>query len=94
MIRDDQLAGFLLACAYPDRIARRRHSGGFQLANGRSAAFVDTHTLGQQQWLAVAEVGGRRRAATRPSARPPRSTKPCSKPRSPTVRDVGGRLGP
>ncbi len=51
-------SGFLLACAYPDRIARRRHSGGFQLANGRSASFPTTSRLAKHRWLAVAEVGG------------------------------------
>ena len=58
LIRPSQRAGFLLACAYPDRIARRRHSGGFQLANGRSAGFPGNPLLGQQPWLVVAEVGG------------------------------------
>lgn len=51
-----QVNGYLLACAYPERIARRRHSGGYQLANGRSAAFPDKYALGNQPWLAVAEV--------------------------------------
>ena len=51
-----QIHGYLLACAYPDRIARRRHSGGYQLANGRSAEFVGKHALGNQIWLAIAEV--------------------------------------
>jgi ATP-dependent helicase HrpB len=54
----DQLAGFLLACAYPDRIARRRHAGGFQLANGRGASFAVSHYLAQSQWLALGEVSG------------------------------------
>ncbi len=58
LIQPSQRAGFLLACAYPDRIARRRHSGGFQLANGRSAGFPGNPLLGQQPWLVVAEVGG------------------------------------
>lgn len=52
----DQVPGYLLACAYPDRIARRRHSGGYQLANGRSANLVGEHHLGNKRWLAVAEV--------------------------------------
>ena len=56
LVRREQAAGFLLALAYPDRIARRRHSGGYQLANGRSAAFADEQQLAQQRWLAVAEV--------------------------------------
>ncbi len=58
LIRDDQAPGFLVACAYPDRIARRRHSGGYQLANGRGASLAGAHYLGKQRWLAVAEVGG------------------------------------
>ncbi len=53
-----QRTGFLLACAYPDRIARRRHSGAYQLANGRSAEFDGAHSLGKEKWLAIAEVGG------------------------------------
>ncbi len=56
----EEAVGFLLACAYPDRIARRRHSGGYQLANGRSANFASSHRLSKHRWLAVAEVGGAR----------------------------------
>ena len=58
LINPQQLSGYLLACAYPDRIARRRHSGGYQLANGRSVNLVGHHHLGKSRWLAVAEVGG------------------------------------
>ncbi len=50
---------YLLACAYPDRIARRRHAGGYQLANGRSASLAQPHAIGKSQWLAVAETGGK-----------------------------------
>lgn len=57
-LREDQVAGYLLACAYPDRIARRRHGGGYQLANGRSARLADESPLNNARWLAVAEVGG------------------------------------
>ena len=53
---DEQIAGYLLACAYPDRIARRRHSGGYQLANGRSAELAGEHHLAKYRWLAIAEV--------------------------------------
>jgi len=52
----EQLPGYLLACAYPDRIARRRHSGGYQLANGRSANLIGQQHLAKNTWLAVAEV--------------------------------------
>ena len=58
LLEPDQLPGLLLACAYPDRIARRRHSGGYQLANGRSASLDCQHRLGKHRWLAVAEVSG------------------------------------
>ena len=53
-----QLTGYLLACAYPERIARRRHNGGYQLANGRSAKFAEPNRLEKSRWLAVAETGG------------------------------------
>ena len=56
LIKPDQIVGYLLACAYPDRIARVRHSGGYQLANGRSASFSGQHHLGKSRWLAVSEV--------------------------------------
>ena len=57
-IDSEQVPGYLLACAYPDRIARRRHSGGYQLANGRSANLAGDNHLGNSRWLAVAEVSG------------------------------------
>lgn len=53
-----QATGYLLACAYPDRIARKRHSGAYQLANGRSVTFADKTRMDKHHWLAVAEVGG------------------------------------
>ncbi len=58
LIRVEQVPGLLVACAYPDRIARRRHSGGYQLANGRGASLAGAHYLGKSRWLAVAAVGG------------------------------------
>ncbi len=58
LLQPAQVAPWLLACAYPDRIARRRHSGGYQLANGRSARLAGTVALGKHRWLAVAEVSG------------------------------------
>lgn len=54
----EHIPGFLIACAYPDRIARARHSGGYQLANGRSCQFENPNALSQAKWLAIAEVGG------------------------------------
>ncbi len=56
LVKADQLVGYLLACAYPDRIARVRHSGGYQLANGRSASFFGQPNLAKSHWLAVSEV--------------------------------------
>ncbi|HYB10332.1 MAG TPA: ATP-dependent helicase HrpB [Alphaproteobacteria bacterium] len=51
-------AGVLVALAYPDRIAGRRPQGGFRLANGRGAALAEEDPLGNEPWLAVAEVSG------------------------------------
>lgn len=51
-------AGMLVACAYPDRIARRRDRGDYQLANGRLLQLRDDDPLRQSEWLAVAHVGG------------------------------------
>ncbi|MEM7564408.1 MAG: ATP-dependent helicase HrpB [Pseudomonadota bacterium] len=58
LIPVEQVPGLLLAYAYPDRIARKRHSGGFQLANGRSANLAHQHHLDKSRWLAVAEISG------------------------------------
>ncbi|MFT7220731.1 MAG: ATP-dependent helicase HrpB, partial [Candidatus Azotimanducaceae bacterium] len=58
----DQVVGYLIACAYPDRIARGRHSGGYQLANGRGVNIVGQSRLEKSRWLAVAEVGGMARS--------------------------------
>ena len=58
-VTSEQTVSFLLACAFPDRIARKRHSGGYQLANGRSATLPGgRHLPNNSQWLAVAEVNG------------------------------------
>ena len=56
LLSADQLPCYLLACCYPDRIARQRHSGGYQLANGRSAKLMGHHHLANSDWLAIAEV--------------------------------------
>ncbi len=61
-IDENIIPGYLLACAYPDRIARRRHSGGYQLTNGRSANLANKAQPGKHPWLAVAEVGGMARS--------------------------------
>ncbi|QDF68174.1 ATP-dependent helicase HrpB [Shewanella sp. SNU WT4] len=46
--------GLLLALAFPDRIAKRRSSDGFLLANGTGVT-VDCAALSQQAWLVVAD---------------------------------------
>lgn len=49
---------YLIACAYPDRIAKRKDDNHqlYQLSNGRMA-FIDNHDpLCGNQWLAVAEL--------------------------------------
>lgn len=52
--------GFLVACAYPDRVAHRRASvsNQYQLANGQVATLHPDDALNTHDWLAVAEVGG------------------------------------
>ncbi len=59
--------GFLLACAYPDRIAQARERRGsvtsqdadFALSNGRMAVLRLPDRLDREPWLALAQVGGR-----------------------------------
>lgn len=60
-VPQEDMLGVLLASAYPDRVAKRRHDNDrttYQLSNGRSAALPPTDALAGQQWLAVAEIGG------------------------------------
>ncbi len=57
-LSESEMLAYLIASAYPDRIARQRHAGGYLLANGRSANFDQPHSIGKAKWLAVAEVGG------------------------------------
>ena len=55
------VAGVLLASAYPDRIARLRPGGDgtrYLLSNGRSAVLPAEDFLVGAAWLAVAEIGG------------------------------------
>ncbi|MCB1647814.1 MAG: ATP-dependent helicase HrpB, partial [Pseudomonadales bacterium] len=61
-ISREQICGYLLACAYPDRIARQRQSGGFQLANGRGAAFQSKHQFRKHRWIAAGEITGTTRS--------------------------------
>jgi len=57
---EEAITGFLLACAYPDRIARRRrpNSEEYQLANGRSVHLKAGDSLQKYEWLVCAHLGG------------------------------------
>ena len=56
----DHDAGALLACAYPDRVGRRRSSGDlrFQLSGGRGARFIDLEPLAAEEYIVAAELDG------------------------------------
>ncbi len=58
-------AGLLLACAYPDRIGRRRGTSGgsFTLANGRGAAFAAPQSLARREFLVAVDLDDRERDA-------------------------------
>ncbi len=58
--------GYLLACAYPDRIARRRRSGTteYQMSNGRAVRLREQDPLQQREWLVIASLGGRQGQTT------------------------------
>jgi ATP-dependent helicase HrpB len=58
-------AGVLLACAYPDRIGRRRAGGvgRYTLANGRGAAFTEPQSLARQEFIVAVELDDRERDA-------------------------------
>lgn len=57
---ETDIAGLLLAFAYPDRIAMRRgeQRGSYTLRNGRGARIDAAWPIAAEPWLAVAEVGG------------------------------------
>jgi ATP-dependent helicase HrpB len=59
------LEGVLLACAFPDRIARRRADGDnrFVLANGRGAQFAQPQSLAQREFIVAIEADDRDRDA-------------------------------
>ena len=60
IINDNDVLGFLICMAYPDRIAQRRNenSGLYLLSNGRAAALNNTDKLAKNEYLAIAELGG------------------------------------
>jgi ATP-dependent helicase HrpB len=59
------LEGVLLACAFPDRIARRRSDADnrFVLANGRGAQFARPQSLAQREFIVAVEADDRDRDA-------------------------------
>ena len=61
---DLDMAGVLLACAYPDRIAQRRRGGGnhFLLSSGRGARFAVAEPLAAADYLVCAHLDGQREA--------------------------------
>lgn len=63
-------AGRLLALAYPGRIAQSRGGGGrYLLSGGRGAKLVDASSIGQAEFLVVADLdAGEREAAIRLAA--------------------------
>ncbi len=63
---DPRWTGFLLACAYPDRIARRRRAAAteYRMSNGRAVRLHEQDPLQQSDWLVVASLGGRQGQAT------------------------------
>lgn len=61
----EDVAGFLLACAYPDRIAQGRGNTqdgkqqAYLLANGRRVALGLHDRLARENWLVIADAGAR-----------------------------------
>ena len=62
---DPYAAGELLARAYPERIAKARPDGRFQLATGELATVDPKDPLSACEWLAVASLNSRRDAPGR-----------------------------
>ncbi|MFD1379326.1 ATP-dependent helicase HrpB [Fodinicurvata halophila] len=54
------LAGELVALAYPDRVARRRGgSGGYLMRNGRGVELPEDDPLTTEEWVAIAHLDDR-----------------------------------
>lgn len=72
---DEADIGRLLTFAYPDRIAQSRGGGGrYLLAGGRGARLMDAQSIGQAEFLVVADLdAGDREALIRLAAPVPRS---------------------
>lgn len=61
--RPEDLAGVLLAMAYPDRIGQRRADGRFLLSGGRGAVFRRPQRLSACEFVVVAELDSGEREA-------------------------------
>ncbi|RAV20650.1 ATP-dependent helicase HrpB [Paenibacillus contaminans] len=53
---DPEACGFLLAYAFPDRIAGRKENGRFLLRSGRGAVFADAQPLSSEPYVVAAEL--------------------------------------
>ncbi|WP_409347012.1 ATP-dependent helicase HrpB [Paenibacillus sp. MBLB4367] len=53
---DAEACGFLLAFAFPDRIAGRKEGGRYLLRSGRGAAFLNAQPLSSEPYLVAAEL--------------------------------------
>lgn len=62
---DPEAAGWLLACAYPDRVGRWREpkSGRYQLSGGRGARFAEPQALAGAEFIVVADLDAGEREA-------------------------------
>ncbi len=54
---DEELAGAILALAYPDRVAKRRGEA-YVMVNGRAAAVAAESPLAREAFLVVADIAG------------------------------------
>lgn len=59
-IDQNDVIGYLISLAYPDRVAQRRseNSEHYLLSNGRAAALTSSDRLKKYEYLAIAELGG------------------------------------
>lgn len=53
---DPEACGYLLAYAFPDRIAGRKENGRFLLRSGRGAVFADAQPLSSEPYVVAAEL--------------------------------------
>ncbi len=64
-VRPEQALGYLVACAYPDRIAQqRKQPEHFRLSQGRGARLASEDRLTRHRWLAVGSLNSHQDSAT------------------------------